>query len=121
MASYDSFDEACALLMWRAYDCSVNGVSDAVHHSKNVDGRKAMMTQGMREKLRWLNNKGKLPLPKHQAFGTYFTRSKRVKEGFNPVKKENVLSLRNIVEKIEGVPVLELARLNKLLPIDETL
>merc|ERR1711972_1295132 len=31
MASFSSWEEARALLLWRAYDCSVNGVSDAVH------------------------------------------------------------------------------------------
>ena len=31
MGSYASWEEARALLMWRAYDCSVNGVSDAVY------------------------------------------------------------------------------------------
>lgn len=84
MASYDSFEEARALLMWRAYDCSVNGVSDAVHHSKGVEGRMTVVNQGMRAKLQWLDKHGKLPLAKHQAFGTYFIRVKRVKEGYNP-------------------------------------
>lgn len=121
MASYDSFEEASALLLWRAYDCGVNGVSDAVHHSKGVEGRKEVMLQGTHAKLQWLDSHSKLPLPKHQANGTYFTRVKRVKEGFNPKKNENVLSLRSVVEKMEGVPVLELAKLDKLIPVDETL
>ena len=31
VGSYASWEEARALLLWRAYDCSVNGVSDAVY------------------------------------------------------------------------------------------
>ena len=107
--------------MWRAYDCSINGVSDAVHHTPNFDGKKTLMTQGLHAKLKWLNSQGKLPLPTHQAFGSYFTRVKRVKEGFNPIKKENVLSLRNVTECQEGVPLLELARTDNFLPTDDKL
>ena len=41
--------------MWRAYDCSVNGVSDAVHHMKGVPGRKETVEKNMKLKLKWLN------------------------------------------------------------------
>eukprot|EP00971_Amphidinium_carterae_P062658 1240264-Amphidinium_carterae.1 len=34
IASYESFEQAVSLLLWRAYDCGVNGVSDKVHHLK---------------------------------------------------------------------------------------
>ena len=34
IAAWDSWEEAKALLLWRAYDCTVNGVSDAVHQAK---------------------------------------------------------------------------------------
>ena len=40
MAAFDSFEEARALLIWRAYDCSINGISDAVFHSDNFAGKK---------------------------------------------------------------------------------
>ena len=36
VASYDSWEEAKGLLLWRGYDCSVNGISDAVHHNKSA-------------------------------------------------------------------------------------
>ena len=121
MASYDSFEEAQSLLLWRAYDCSVNGVSDAVHNSGNFEGKKDIMKQGMHTKLEWLQENGKLPLPKHQAFRTYFTRARRVKQGYNPMKKETVKSLRNVTEFREGVPILELAINDALLPIDDAL
>merc|ERR1712232_1477430 len=39
LGSYSSWEEARSLLIWRAYDCSVNGVSDAVHQVKGA-GRK---------------------------------------------------------------------------------
>ena len=64
------------------------------------------MKLGMCAKLIWLEENNKLPLPKHQAFGTYFQRVKRVKDGYNPVKKETVKSLRNTTEQKEGVPIL---------------
>ena len=34
VGSFASWEEARSLLLWRAYDCSVNGVSDAVYHIK---------------------------------------------------------------------------------------
>jgi len=115
MASYDSFEEARALLLWRAYDCSVNGISDAVYHSEGFSGKKELMTKGMGEKLKWLKDAKRLPLRPHQAFGTYFTRVKFLKEGWNPVKKENVTSWRSRIDRMEGTPLLKLAKADSLL------
>jgi len=38
MGCFDSFEEVFSLILWRAYDCGVNGISDAVHHNKKVEG-----------------------------------------------------------------------------------
>jgi len=39
VGSYDSEKEATSVLLWRAYDCGVNGVSDAVHKAKVGSGK----------------------------------------------------------------------------------
>merc|ERR550514_2059544 len=49
VGSYSSWEEAQALLLWRAYDCSVNGVSDAVYHTKG-SGQK-VQSLGRQEKV----------------------------------------------------------------------
>jgi tRNA(His) 5'-end guanylyltransferase len=63
LGSYATETEAMSLILWRAYDCSVNGVSDAVH--KNHGG--AVKQEGTRSKLKWLQAQGLLPLPPHQV------------------------------------------------------
>merc|ERR1719210_433694 len=68
LGHYSSWEEARGLLLWRAYDCSVNGVSDAVYHIKGSG--KQVQGSGKKSKVEWLWKQGKLPRPKHQAYGT---------------------------------------------------
>ena len=99
------------MLLWRGYDCSVNGVSDAVHHS-GVPGRKKGMALNARDKVAWLHDNNLLPLPKHQAYGTVLARVKRRVDvvGADPRRPDETVSvLRSKIEQVHG-PVLELAR-----------
>jgi len=118
LGHYRSWDEARALLMWRAYDCSVNGVSDAVYHMKGSG--KAIQALGKQEKIEWLWKQGRLPLPRHQAYGTVLVRVKRIIEGHNPKLGTTVKSLRGVIEQVDG-PVLELVRTDTLIPTDDKL
>jgi len=93
--------------MWRAYDCSVNGVSDAVYHTKGSG--KAIMSKGKQEKVAWLHSNNLLPLPTHQAYGQLLVKVEREVEGFNPKTGEAVVAVRGAIEPLEG-PVLELFR-----------
>jgi tRNA(His) 5'-end guanylyltransferase len=113
LGHYESWEEARALLMWRAYDCSVNGVSDAVYHTKGSG--KQVQSLGKREKIEWLWKHGLLPLPRHQAYGTVLVRTKREVEGFNPKTNEAVTTLRGVIDHVDG-PVLELMRSDSLFP-----
>lgn len=56
--------DAFRLLLWRSYDCLVNGLSTAVYNE-----HKKLATLNSLEKLAWLRENGKLPLPEHQAYG----------------------------------------------------
>merc|ERR1712046_494420 len=106
LGQYESWEEARALLMWRAYDCSVNGVSDAVYHS-SCEGRRQAMSLGKREKVEWLGTRGLLPLPRHQAYGSLLVKRKREVEGFNPKTGEHTKALRGVIEHVDA-PILEL-------------
>jgi len=117
MGTYSSWEEAQALLIWRAHDCSVNGVSDAVYQ---LPGTKHIMSQGTLGKIKWLWEQGKLPLPRHQAYGTILTRVKRLVKGYNPKFSIHVTSLRNVIEQVNG-PVLELVRTDSLFLKDDVL
>merc|ERR1712060_529905 len=82
LGHYSSWEEARALLLWRTYDCSVNGVSDAVYQTHRAG--KKIMGGATPAKLQWLAENGLLPLPAHQARGAYFVRVRRAIDGVNP-------------------------------------
>ena len=116
VASFSSWAEAQSLLLWRAYDCSVNGVSDAVFHIPGSG--KAIQSLGKREKIGWLHANGHLPLPRHQAYGTVLAKVRRRVDGHNPKTGATVATLRGVLEQVDG-PVLELARTDALFPRDD--
>mmetsp|Transcript_34657 Transcript_34657/g.92234 ORF Transcript_34657/g.92234 Transcript_34657/m.92234 type:complete len:265 (+) Transcript_34657:826-1620(+) len=107
VGSYTTEAEAMALILWRGYDCCINSVSDAVHHSRfpadsSVVSKKEAMRQGTSAKLRWLHHHGALPIPEHQANGSLFVKVKRQGEGFNPRTNETVQCLRSVIERVPG-------------------
>lgn len=117
LGHYSSWEEAQGLLLWRAYDCSVNGVSDAVYQCKGSG--KQIQEKGKVEKVDWLWKAGKLPLPPHQAYGTVLVKVRRKIAGQNPKLGTTVMTLRGVLERLDG-PVLELARQGRLFPEDDT-
>jgi tRNA(His) 5'-end guanylyltransferase len=143
IGSYATREEAMSLVLWRAYDSGVNGVSDAVHHYTGEDvaraarakrhrggevgevgdtggeggaggaggegkadsaaaggavgdegkgsgepddgiTRKQAVRLNTHQKLQWLDRRNQLPLPSHQAHGTFLTKVRRVKVGVDP-------------------------------------
>jgi tRNA(His) 5'-end guanylyltransferase len=111
IGQYNSWEEAQGLLLWRTYDCSVNGISDAVYQTKKCP--KLIREAGKIEKLTWLHEQGYLPLHRHQAYGSCFVRVKRLRDGFNPQHNKAVRVLRSVIEACEG-PVQELFRTDSL-------
>jgi len=101
---YESWDEIRALLLWRAYDCSVNSVSDAVYHTTGSD--KKTMDKGTQEKVSWLASRELLPLPQHQAYGHLLARVRKEVQGYNPKTKTEVTTMRQVIKTLPG-PVLE--------------
>jgi hypothetical protein len=130
---FRSREASLLLLLWRAADCGVNSVSDAVHHAKGTLGEEVVgsasrisRSQAMRlhtgDKISWLKENGLLPLPLHQARGTYFVRVKRRITGLNPKTGQQNFSLRPRLEEL-GSDVLTLAKLGPgaLFSADDTL
>jgi tRNA(His) 5'-end guanylyltransferase len=118
VGSYSSWNEVQSILLWRAHDCSINGVSDAVHRVKGAG--KDIKSKGTREKVQWLHEEGMLPLPTHQAYGTVYTKVKRAVNGIYPKTGVCTVVLRNVIEQVNG-PVLELARKHELFPKPDVL
>lgn len=119
LGHYGTLDEALSLLLWRAQDCGVNGVADAVHHCRGMlEGAKQATEQGTGDKLKWLAEKGRLPLLQHQAHGSFFVKVKRRKAGMNPKMGETTMTLRGCIEEVPGNLLCRLA-LGQLFPEDD--
>jgi tRNA(His) 5'-end guanylyltransferase len=75
IGTYDSLSDAFELILWRAYDCSVNGVSQATY-SRSFDGltRKQVSEMNTSQRLELLDRYNMLPLPDHQIYGTLIAR-----------------------------------------------
>ena len=112
VGSYSSLEEALALVLWRAQDCAANGVSDMVHHLKGdtislpteelAGERAAVSGQSTAAKLQWLHRAGLLPLPDHQAYGSFFCAVRRVRESVNRKSGAVERRLRRCVETVDG-------------------
>lgn len=116
-ASYDSEIEALSLILWRAYDCSINGISDAIYKS-TLPNRKNLIRLSTDKKLIKLNENELLPLPIHQTHGSFYCRVKRLIKGYNPVIKELQDSLRYQFAHVPG-NILKLYSEDKLILKDD--
>lgn len=109
---YDSLQEAFELILWRSYDCSVNGISQAIYqcslpNSKVVNGRNTT------EKLNFLQENSLLPLRDHQAYGTLLKKERRLVATVNRMTGESTEVERNVFVKIDG-PVIRNVKENLL-------
>lgn len=117
LAQWDSWEDACDLLLWRARDCVINGVSDAVHRLKSEEGRREAMTKGTLWKLRWLSLLGALPLPTHQVSGTALIRRRKTVARVNVHTGETVSKEKWVVEALPpDKSLLELAHAGRFAP-----
>ncbi|CAE7462512.1 unnamed protein product [Symbiodinium pilosum] len=97
VGEFDSLDEALALILWRAFDCSVNCVQDGCHHG----GAPIEIVQSdFSEKLKWLHKAGRLPLKPHQAYGSLFIRTMGEFDAVVPATNETVRVTRRVNVKV---------------------
>lgn len=113
MSVWDTPQDAFQVILWRSYDCGINGVSDAVRsYADRWPGKelsrnsKILMNRCTKDKLSWLNSYGHLPLPKHQAYGTLYQTIHRSHTGFNPQTHSDVEVIRKAVVpvKVNNIP-----------------
>lgn len=97
VGTFESKDEALALVLWRANDCGVNGVSDAVHQIEGAG--KKIKGCNRTEKLAWLADQSRLPLPAHQAYGSLFLHGYSMVEGMNPKTGERTTAMRRRISQ----------------------
>lgn len=88
---YNTLHEAFELILWRAYDCSINGISQAVYFCGNP-GSKLVSLKNSNEKLKYLFENKLLPLSDHQAYGTLF---KKNHNGYNKIEGPVINNIKN--------------------------
>eukprot|EP01052_Picozoa_sp_SAG31_P029420 SAG31_NODE_2923_length_4906_cov_2.144581_3_plen_419_part_00 len=127
IGSYSSREEAASLVLWRAYDSGINGVHDRVFQLKGMAGYedwKAVHGRDTHTCLQWLHDKGLLPVPTHQAYGSFYATVKRLRTGIDPRSgKQGPPSLRRTVEQVPGQLLQRVAEagLSSLFPQNDTL
>ena len=103
VGAYDTRDQAVEILLWRAYDARINGISDAVHQQRGkVPGAKQAFQRNTIEKLRWLEENSLLPLHPHQEAGTYLVRTRVYVDGRNWKTDEPERVLRMTILPVPG-------------------
>ena len=113
MSVWDTERKAMGVLAWRAEDCARNGISDAALHYK-----KSLSSKNGREKLEALSDAGLLPLPEHQAYGSFYTMRHKTVNGRrrktyarHPLGVmdflQNEYQLEEVVEEVEEVEEVE--------------
>ena len=104
LAQYATREEALLILLWRSYDCGINGVSDAVYRCTDWKGttRKEIMNRSTGDKLLWLQEQNKLPLPLHQAQGSCWVRVKKEHVGRDPRTEKETITLRSKLQEVQG-------------------
>jgi len=93
VGSFDTEEEATALLVWRAYDCSVNCAHDACCHT---GAPPAVLGDHFAVKLRWLQEAGRLPMEAHQAYGAFFVQTMGEFDCLNPRTDETITVMRRV-------------------------
>lgn len=95
IGTYNTFKDALELLLWRSYDCYINGVSSGVVlNNINVSGVKSLNTS---EKLDFLHDNGLLQkMTPHQLYGTIFIFEKIECININRKTGEEVVSIKKI-------------------------
>ena len=99
LGSYDTLEEAFELVSWRAYDCSVNGLSQAMYFlpdSRNKVGLNCT------DKLKYLLEQNALPLTPHQAYGTFLKRNVELVEFENKLTGEKHTKEKKVFVCVEG-------------------
>jgi tRNA(His) 5'-end guanylyltransferase len=109
VAKWSSLAESFTLILWRAYDCSVNGISDAVYNIKP-----SLSTLHTTAKLQWLAEQKLLPLPDHQAYGTLLYKERLEKTALDRRTGEEVKVMRGVYLEMKRRSVINMVKEQQL-------
>ena len=94
---WSSIEEAFTLLLWRSEDCSVNGISDAIHHAK---AGKIIKESHTNDKLQYLIDNNLYPLIPHQEYGTLLWVVKEPKNCLNQKTGETSIKTGRVIKSL---------------------
>lgn len=114
---YDSLQDAFELILWRSYDCSVNGISQFVYNNYDLFtgiSKKEMEKKNTSEKLKIINDHKLLPLRDHQAYGYLIEKKYEDLEKINQKTGEKIKVNKKVFREITG-PIIKKIKDNYLL------
>lgn len=92
LAQWDSFRAAFQLVLWRAYDCMVNGITSGVFFGPPRPNKKRDMALNSTGKLALLEERGELTdMTPHQLYGSFFFKERQKEERFSEHLSEPVV------------------------------
>jgi tRNA(His) 5'-end guanylyltransferase len=72
IAQFESLAEAFQLILWRSYDCSVNGISSGIVFQNSLPSKKKLLNLHCGDKLKYLREEGLLTqMTRHQLYGSF--------------------------------------------------
>uniref|UniRef100_A0A6C0BDM1 tRNAHis guanylyltransferase catalytic domain-containing protein n=1 Tax=viral metagenome TaxID=1070528 RepID=A0A6C0BDM1_9ZZZZ len=110
IGTYQDFKSAFELILWRSYDCSVNGISSAIHMNNNIPNKKSLNKSNSLDKLKFLHENGLLEeTTNHQLYGTFFHYIMEKSEHINLKTGENIARLTKKI-KSQSFPIIKLVK-----------
>jgi hypothetical protein len=94
-AEYLYEKDALELILWRANDGMINGVSDIVNRLLAIPDKKKIMNLSTRKKLEFLKQNDLLRFKNHQIYGTLLKKEREQGFGLNKKTNEKVPMERN--------------------------
>ena len=109
---YSTLSDAFELVLWRAYDCSVNGLSQAIYHCK-LPNSKQYASKHCGDKIKFLSENKIFPLTNHQAYGTLLQKQTELCEKINKKTEEVKYKNMSVFYLLPG-PVINRIKSNQL-------
>jgi len=103
MGVFKTAEDAFSLILWRVYDCGVNGLSSAVYNLR----KKSLSSH---EKIKYLSDNNLLPIPRDQAYGVLYSKVTVPIKTINVATNEPIEVERKEYRWVEHLNILNLVR-----------
>lgn len=109
IGQYDSFESAMQMILWRAYDCSVNGISSGIHLNE-IPNKKSTDGFNSGQKLKFLDSLHILEhMTDHQLYGTFLW-NEHVEKDFVSETNGKSYTRREMVTRTKSLQLLKVLK-----------